>query len=117
MSKTRPSTETFGDRLRMAREMRGLNQRELGELVHLPPSSIAHFEGGRRKPSFDNLQALSQALNVSSDYLIGRADQPAVMPASDPFMRDLSKLRADDRELVEGIVRLMVARKREPRGA
>jgi transcriptional regulator with XRE-family HTH domain len=31
----------------------------------------AHFEAGRRKPSFDNVRALAKALKVSADYLLG----------------------------------------------
>lgn len=67
----------FAERLRFAREkLRGLTQVELGEKAALPSTSISHFENvnGTRKPSFDNLIALSNALNISSDYLLGLTD-------------------------------------------
>ena len=35
-------------------------------------SAISHFETGTRKPSFDNLRRLADALDVTTDYLLGR---------------------------------------------
>ena len=64
----------FAARLRTAREQRELNQTELAKLTGLQPAAIGHFEANRRKPSFANIRALAKALEVSSDYLLGRAD-------------------------------------------
>lgn len=116
MPKAKEAVEIFGARLRAARELRGLNQRELGERLGVPPSSIAHFEGGRRKPSFENLHRLASALDVTTDFLLGRASEPVTLPAADPLVRALSKLGGEDRELVGAMLRLLVARKRAGRG-
>lgn len=115
MPKAKEAVEIFGERLRSARELRGLNQRELGERLGIPPSSIAHFEGARRKPSFENLHRLAGALDVTTDYLLGRASEPVTLPVGDPLVRDLSRLNAEDRELVAAILRVLVARKRAQR--
>ena len=78
-------SDAFKDRLRIAREtLRGMSQVELAKATGLPPSSIAHFEGGGRKPSFDNLRKLANALNVTTDYLLGRVDEPDMAQAADP---------------------------------
>ena len=46
----------FNERLRAIREgLRRMSQAELAKAAGLPPSSIAHFERGTRKPSFDSL--------------------------------------------------------------
>ena len=71
----RPATETFPSRLRTARRTRGFSQETLAAAADLQPSAISHFETGTRKPSFDNLRRLTDALSVSTDYLIGRVDQ------------------------------------------
>jgi len=115
MPKAKEAVEIFAERLRAARELRGLNQRELGERLAVPPSSIAHFEGGRRKPSFENLHRLAAALNVTTDFLLGRSSEPVALPAADPLVRDLSKLGVEDRELVGAILRVIVARRRTGR--
>lgn len=68
-----PKKDLFCTRLRIVREARGYNRTDLGRLAKLHPSSIAHFESGGRKPSFANLIRLADALEVSTDYLMGRA--------------------------------------------
>lgn len=61
----------FPVRLREVRESRGWNQAELAQRASMQPSAIAHFEAGRRKPSFDNVRRLAKILEVSADYLMG----------------------------------------------
>ena len=117
MAKAQQVVEMFGARLRAARELRGLSQRELAEKLDMPPSSIAHFEGNRRKPSFENLLRLSTALEVTTDYLLGRTDEPAILAASDPLVRDLSKLGPDDRELVGAMLKVLVSHRRAARNS
>lgn len=114
MSKITPPVEIFGHRLRAARELRGLNQRELSEKLGIPPSSIAHFEAGRRKPSFDNVHRLATTLNVTSDYLLGLKDEPFTLPPTDPLLGLASRLAPEDRKLVEAILDVLVSRKRKP---
>lgn len=103
-------SDFFMVRLRAAREMRSLSQAELAAKTGLPPSSIAHFEGGKRKPSFDNLRKLSEALEVTTDYLLGRVDEPDTAVKSDPLFRHASKLTASDRELVAGFLEMLAKR-------
>ena len=71
MSVSSPPSAVFPDRLRNAREYRGLTQGELAERAGLQPSAISHFETGARKPSFDNLRLLADTLDVATDYLLG----------------------------------------------
>lgn len=67
-------TEIFKERLRTAREFRELSQGELAKRASLQASAVSHFETGTRKPSFDNLKRLADALRVTTDYLLGRSD-------------------------------------------
>ena len=69
-------SEKFPDRLVAARRLRGYSQSELADKAGLQPSAVSHFETGRRAPSFENLKALSDALDVTTDYLLGRVDKP-----------------------------------------
>ena len=106
-------SEVFKERLRAARELRKLSQPELAKLVGMPPSSISHFEGGGRKPSFDNLQRLATALEVTTDYLLGRVDEPGMALSADPLFRDLSKLTASDREQARDYLKWLADRKKQ----
>jgi transcriptional regulator with XRE-family HTH domain len=102
----------FMERLRFARKMRQMKQSELAERAKLPPSSIAHFEAGSRKPSFDTLRRLATALEVTTDYLLGRVDEPGLAEAGDPLYRDMGRLTARDREIAKEFLE-MLAKKAE----
>jgi len=64
----------FRERLRAIRKVRGLTGKGLAILMNVPPSTISHFESGRRSPSFKNLLRLSDALVINIDYLVARTD-------------------------------------------
>lgn len=104
-------SDIFKDRLRAARDFREWSQNDLAERAQLPPSSIAHFESGSRKPSFDNLHRLANALEVSADYLLGRVDDPGLTAGGDPLYRDVGKLTGRDRELAHDFLQMLASRK------
>lgn len=64
------------DRLRAAREQRGLKQRELSEMCGMGETQINKYENGAGDPSATNLHAIATVLGVSTDYLLGLSDQP-----------------------------------------
>ena len=65
--------------LKEIRTERGLTQVELAKLANLAPSCIAMIEVGKNEPTANTLICLSQALNVSVDYLVGREDDFGVI--------------------------------------
>jgi transcriptional regulator with XRE-family HTH domain len=109
MSKNAPS-DLFPARLRAARDLRGYSQGVLADRAKMPPTSIAHFESGSRKPSFDTLQRLANALEVTTDFLLGRVEQPTLADAGDPLFRDVGKLTGRDRELAKDFLKMLAER-------
>ena len=95
----------FASRLRKTRETRELSQSELAREAGMQPSAIAHFEAGRRKPSFDNVRAFAKALKVSADYLLGAQ-------AATTAFRDEDKLSAKDRLFIQNIIDTMIKDKK-----
>lgn len=57
-------------RIRKARKERHVTQEQLGEICELSTAHIGHIERGTRIPSLDTLFRITQALNVSMDYLV-----------------------------------------------
>ncbi len=110
MSTNDTPSEIFQKRLKAARDMRELSQSDLAGRAKMPPSSIAHFESGSRKPSFDTLRKLANALEVTTDYLLGRTDESALAGSGDPLYRDVSKLTARDRELAKDFLKMLAER-------
>lgn len=68
--------DLFAQRLRDARAKVDLTQLQLAELIGGNHIEISHYEAGRRKPPLRKLIALSDALHVSLDWLLGRQDGP-----------------------------------------
>lgn len=113
MIEERTPSHLFQERLKAARELRKWNQAELAGKASMPPSSIAHFESGSRKPSFDTLRRLANALEVTTDYLLGRVDDPTLAQAADPLFRDVSKLTGNDRELAKDFLKMLAGRNKQ----
>lgn len=110
MNTSQPA-DIFKERLKAARALRGFNQAELASKAGLPPASVSHFETGPRKPSFENLKALATALDVTTDYLLGRSDTPEASAATvGRLHRDLGKLTEQDLKLATEFVDLLVKR-------
>jgi transcriptional regulator with XRE-family HTH domain len=104
-------SEIFSERLRNARQMRELSQSDLAEKTGLQPSAISHFETGRRAPSFDNLKVLSDALQVTTDYLLGRVDQPHLTgTVATQLFRHAEKMSTTDLDTLTSFAE-MLARK------
>ena len=115
MTASNPRT-SFPERLRAVRQgLRGMSQVALAKATGLPAPSIAYFESGTRKPSFDSLGKLATALNVSADYLLGLVDTPNAAASADSLAQYGAQLSARDRSFAEDILRLMVERKRRDR--
>jgi ribosome-binding protein aMBF1 (putative translation factor) len=108
--------DIFSERLRAARELRKMSQSEVAEKSGLLPSAVSHFETGRRSPSFANLKALSDALKVTTDYLIGRSDSMEVSNAvSIKLLRHAQKMSDEDLETITRMAEVM-AKKQQKKG-
>lgn len=93
-------------RLKTLRNEKKLTQKQLAEKINVTHVSISGYESGNRSPDTDTLQRLADFFEVSTDYLLGRTDSPALTPhekdeaafqafANDPelnvFYRELPK--------------------------
>ena len=101
-------SEKFPDRLRAARQLRGFSQSELADKTGLQPSAVSHFETGRRSPSFDNLKVLSDALQVTTDYLLGRVDEPNLTgPVANQLFRHAEKMSKSDLDTLTSFAEML----------
>lgn len=62
---------TFGEKIRLLREEKELNQTILGEAVNMTQRKISYLERDEYEPSVEDLRALCRFFNVSADYLLG----------------------------------------------
>jgi transcriptional regulator with XRE-family HTH domain len=107
----------FPRRLRAARELRRLSQAELAERARLQQAAVSHYESGTRRPSLRNLRRLSESLEVTTDYLVGRSESTEPMPSpEEPLFQDFGRLTTADRELARQLV-AQLARRTAPGSA
>ena len=92
--------------------MRGLSQLQLASKTGLKQVAISFFETGRRSPSLANLKRLADALEVTSDYLVGRSNFPEMtIEVISHMIRDERKLSADEVEFMAQMAASLVRSK------
>ncbi len=107
-----PMSKIFAERLKTIREVRGLSQSDLAKKSGLQAAAISHFETAARSPSFDNLRRLSDALSVTTDYLMGRVDEFEMAgPQADSLFRDIARLTEDDIKAMQMMTDALLKRK------
>ncbi|GAW91066.1 helix-turn-helix domain-containing protein [Calderihabitans maritimus] len=62
-----------GEKLKLVREGRNLTIEELAEISEVPAESIRRFEEGTAQPTLEQLEKLSEALNVTIRYFLERS--------------------------------------------
>lgn len=75
--------KTFAERLRLARELRGLTQAQLASACGVAQSTVANYENGLRRSARDPL-ALASALEVSPHWLIEGVGTMEPSPLREP---------------------------------
>lgn len=107
-------SETFGERLRKAREAKQLSQGDLATKTGFQPSAVSHFESGRRAPSFDNLKKLADALAVSVDFLLGRDSRPtSAGPVAEKLFRNFEQMSSEDQEDLSKFAAMLAEKNRK----
>ena len=92
--------------------MRGLTQAELGAKAGIAAASVSHFETGQRAPSVESLVRLADALEISTDALLGRGvENPTVLV--DPIFLRASRLNARTLDLVKKVTQALIEDDRE----
>lgn len=64
----------FAERLRELRTEKGMSRKEIAEKLGVLQRNISYWELGQRECGFDMLIKISEVLDVSIDYLLGKTD-------------------------------------------
>ncbi|MBO5529931.1 MAG: helix-turn-helix transcriptional regulator [Bacilli bacterium] len=62
----------IGRRIRELRKNKGLSQEKLGKIINVTKVSISCYENETRSPDLETFELLVDALDTTTDYLLGR---------------------------------------------
>lgn len=79
----------ISDRVKKLRDLRGLSQGDLAQVIGVDVNTIWRWENGRSSPA-RSLQKLAQALDTTTAYLLGEVDDPARLSASPPTSKTVA---------------------------
>ncbi|MBR1623046.1 MAG: helix-turn-helix transcriptional regulator [Pseudobutyrivibrio sp.] len=119
----------FKDRVKDLRLKKNFSQQRLADLLDVNKQTISQYERGVRFPTKENLEALCDVFNVSTDYLLGRDDVSPVLLSGDEldlinYYREMTKkindngtlkrlltywalLTSTDRDMIAGLIERM----------
>lgn len=66
-------------RLKELRNEKKITQQDIADALSIERITYARYENGTRSPSLDMLSKLADFFNTTSDYLLGRTNDPAAV--------------------------------------
>lgn len=101
--------QQIGDRIRAAREERGLSQLELAQSIGFQSATaISLIESGERKVTSGILESLAEALHRDVKYLLGQVEAPVDVQVALRADKDLTK---EDKDAILRFIELAKSKK------
>ena len=69
------------NRLQALRTEKGINMKEAAQALSMPYTTYVNYEKGTREPSSEVLIKLAKFYDTSIDYLVGKVERVAPIPA------------------------------------
>ena len=79
----------FPERLKDLRKEKGMTQIELATALGVSSGTVAMWETGKRKPSFEMFEKLTQVFDKRIDYILGTSDDSAPAKLNDTEVAQL----------------------------
>jgi len=96
-----------GDRLALARQLRGITRAELAGLVGVTPAAVSQYESNQITPRIDTIARIALSLGVPPEFVTPRF-QPRRLVADEWHFRSLRATRKRERDRVLARVTLLV---------
>lgn len=90
------------DKLKLMRMQNKLSQQEVADRIDVAPATISAYETGERTPSLDNLIALANLYQVSTDFLLG------VTQSKDTALLNTSQLNKQQLLALQALINTIV---------
>lgn len=102
-------------RLKELRSESGRKQHEVAKYLGITRPAYTAYESGSRQPDLETVKKLAEYFNTTTDYLLGKSDNPAaVAPDSQVVKESPAGFMADAGKLsLEGLIRIIKETVRE----
>ncbi|PIQ50222.1 MAG: transcriptional regulator [Cytophagales bacterium CG12_big_fil_rev_8_21_14_0_65_40_12] len=97
----------LGEQLMLLRKKKGLSQSALGKVIGTSGDVVGRYERGLMAPSIEAIIKLADALEVSIDYLVGKADIELDKETFDR-LKEVSKLPQEDKHYIFRMVDALI---------
>lgn len=99
----------LGRRINQLRKSKGMTSEHLSELCEVNPTHMRKIESGGGYPSLPLFLKICNALETSSDFLLGELLEHPVMPDTvEQLGKQLKHLTPNQIEMVSGMIEVMV---------
>lgn len=100
-------TKAVGQRIKAARERRGLTQEELAALVNISPTHVSVIERGAKTVRMDTFVAIANVLEVSADSLLIDVVDHAAASAASELSDAIERLPYEERMRILKAIRIL----------
>lgn len=100
----------IGETIRKKRKELNLTQEKLAELIESDAYYISRIETGKKKPGPKFLLALSNALDIPVDYLMGLESKIVLHGQVSELEKKMEKLSENDKKIVLLIMEMLIDR-------
>ncbi|GAB2498523.1 helix-turn-helix domain-containing protein [Arenimonas alkanexedens] len=111
-----PQTQGFGERLALLRKAAGYTQQQLADEIGASRRQVAYYEGESEHPPAGLLIALAQALNVTTDELLGvhtgrraKVAMPAVSTRLERRLKMIERMPPKPKQQLLGLIDTFLA--------
>ena len=92
---------TFGERIVYYRTKKHINQKQFAQILGITPTRLNYWEKDKRQPDVAMIKAISDALEISPDILIGNVPEEIEENKKSPVAEATEDERISVEELTE----------------
>lgn len=101
--------KAFGKNIQTAREMKGLSQSRLAEILRVGRNFVCNWESGFSRPDFKMIPEICRVLNMPIQSFYGWPCSKTDMQQEEIlFLRDYMDLDGEDQKLISSVMRQML---------
>jgi len=87
---------TVADRLKKLRKENNITQMELANMLNMAKGTVAMWEMGKRNPSFEALEKMSEIFDRRVDYILGTSDDTSSPRVSDAEIEQMGRWQVEE---------------------